>query len=137
MMVHIFKAVSSPSCATYALLKAADDNQNLIEEVTEILPDGVYVDDCLKSVHSVEQAISLYKQLTEVCAKWGFRLNKWVCNHGSVLSESPEENRAKGIKTLDLSQDQVAMERALGVQWDVEQDILTFSITNKQANNMM
>ncbi|XP_030227414.1 uncharacterized protein LOC115554725 isoform X3 [Gadus morhua] len=33
--------------------------------------------------------------------------------------------------TLDLSRDQLPMERALGVQWDVEQDSFTFSILNK------
>lgn len=132
MMVHIFGAVSSPSCATYALLKTADDNQNLYpEEVINTIRQNFYVDDCLKSVHSVEQAISLYRQLTEVCAKGGFRLNKWVCNHRSVLSEIPEENRAKAVKTLDLGRDQLPMEKTLGVQWDVEQDVFTFSIMEK------
>lgn len=32
MIVHIFGAVSSPSCATFALLKTADDNQNQYSE---------------------------------------------------------------------------------------------------------
>nr|XP_055074289.1 uncharacterized protein LOC129453915 [Misgurnus anguillicaudatus] len=132
MLVHIFGAVSSPSCATYALLKTADDNQHLYpEEVINTIKNNFYVDDCLKSVYSVRQAISLYQQLTEVCAKGGFRLDKWVCNHRSVLSEIPEENRAKCVKTLDLCRDQLPMERALGVQWDVERDVFTFSIMDK------
>ncbi|KAK0133390.1 hypothetical protein N1851_031116 [Merluccius polli] len=82
-------------------------------------------------INGKKQTISLYQQLTEVCAKGGFRLNKWVCNERTVLSQIQEENRAKGVKTLDLSRDQLPMERALGVQWDVEGDIFTFSITNK------
>ncbi|XP_035997578.1 uncharacterized protein LOC118564254 [Fundulus heteroclitus] len=32
---------------------------------------------------------------------------------------------------LDLSREQLPTERALGVQWDVEQDVFTFSIVNK------
>lgn len=73
----------------------------------------------------------LYQQLTDVCAKGGFRLDKWVCNDRSVLSQIPEENRAKDVKMLDLSRDQLPMEKALGVQWDVERDVFTFSIMNK------
>lgn len=132
MLVHIFGAVSSPSCATYALLKTADDNKHLYpEEIINTIRHSFYVDDCLRSVQTVEQAISLYQQLTEVCAKGGFRLNKWMCSERSVLSQIPEENRATGVKLLDLSRDQLPTERALGVQWDVEQDIFTFSIVNK------
>ena len=132
MLVHIFGAVSSPSCATYALLKTAEDNAHLYpEEAISTIRKNFYVDDALKSVHSVEQATSLYQQLTEVCAKGGFKLNKWICSDRSVLSEIPEADRASGVKTLDLSRDQLPMERALGVQWDVEQDSFTFSILNK------
>ena len=132
MLVHIFGAVSSPSCATYALLKTADDNQGLYpDEVINTIRHNFYVDDCLKSVSFVQQAISLYQQLTEVCARGGFRLNKWVCNERTVLSQIPKEDHAKGIKTLDLSRDQLPLERALGVQWDVEGDAFTFSVTNK------
>lgn len=133
MLVHIFGAVSSPSCATYALLKTANDNQDLYpSEIIDTIRCNFYVDDCLKCVYSVEQALSLYTQLTEVCAKGGFRLNKWICSDRAVLSQIPEENRAKGAKTLDLSKDELPMERALGVEWDVERDVFTFSITSKK-----
>ena len=130
MLVHIFGAVSSPSCATHALLKTADDNEDP-KEVINTIRHNFYVDDCLKSINSRQQAISLYRQLTEVCAKGGFRLNKWICNDRAVLSQIPEENRDKVVKTLDLSRDQLPMERALGVECDVEHDVFTFSIANK------
>lgn len=55
MLVHIFGAVSSPSCATLALLKTADDNQNdFPAEVVNTIHQNFYVDDCLKSVNTVE-----------------------------------------------------------------------------------
>ena len=129
MKVHIFGAVSSPSCATFALLKTADDNQNdYAAEIVNTIRQNFYVDDCLKAVNTVEQAIYLYENLTHLCAKGGFRLNKWVSNHRSVLAAIPEDQRAKGVKTLDLDKDQLPMERALGAQWNVEQDTFTFSI---------
>ena len=132
MKVHIFGAVSSPSCATFALLKTADDNQNdYAAEIVNTIRQNFYVDDCLKAVNTVEQAIYLYENLTHLCAKGGFRLNKWVSNHRSVLAAIPEDQRAKGVKTLDLDKDQLPMERALGAQWNVEQDTFTFSIEVK------
>ena len=132
MTVHIFGAVSSPSCVTFALLKTADDNQNEYpSEVVNTIRQNFYVDDCLKSVNTAEQATSLYQHLTDLCAKGGFRLNKWVSNHRSVLAAIPEDQRAKGVKTLDLDRDQLPMERALGAQWNVEQDIFTFSMEVK------
>ncbi len=93
-------------------------------DVISTIRQNFYVDDCLKSVNTEEQAVALYRQLTEVCAKGGFRLNKWISNNRTLLSAIPEENRAKGVNQLDLSRDQLPMERALGVQWNVEHQVL-------------
>ena len=40
----------------------------------------------------------------------------------------PEE-RAKDVKDLDLRQDVLPTQRALGVQWNLEDDQLTFSVS--------
>lgn len=101
MIVHIFGAVSPPSCATFALLKTAEDNQNEYPaEVVDTVRQNFYVDDCLKSVSSVEQAAWLYRNLKGMCSKGGFHLNK--SNHCSVLAIISEEERAKGVRTLNL-----------------------------------
>lgn len=132
MLVHIFGAVSSPSCATFALLMTAEDNKDKYPaEVVDTVKQNFYVDDCLKSVSSVEQAVQLYKNLKEMCSKGGFHLNKWLSNHRSVLARIPEEERAKEVKTLNLDRDKLPMERALGTQWDIERDIFTFNTVLK------
>ena len=125
--VHIFGAVSSPSCATFALLKTADDDQNdYAAEIVNTIRQNFYVDnDVVDDVNTVEQATYLYENHTHLCAKGGFQLNKWVSNHRSVLAAIPKDQRAKGVKTLDLDKDQLPMERAIGARWTVEQD--TFS----------
>eukprot|EP00064_Thunnus_orientalis_P022985 superscaffoldBa00008270_g23209 len=132
MIVHIFGAVSSPSCATFASLKTAEDNQDKYPaEAVDTVRQNFYVDDCLKSVSPVEQAVQLYKNLKEMCSKGGFHLNKWLSNNHSVLARIPEEERAKEVKTLNLDRDKLPMERALGTQWDIERDIFTFSTVLK------
>ncbi|GAA6102997.1 uncharacterized protein LOC117595338 [Tachysurus ichikawai] len=56
-------------------------------------------------------------------------LSKWISNSRAVLGAVPQEDRAKEVKDLDLSKDQLPMERALGLQWCVQSDSFKFNIT--------
>ncbi|KAL2077938.1 hypothetical protein ACEWY4_025623 [Coilia grayii] len=94
-----------------------------------VVMDSFYVDDCLASVASEEEAISLYKDLGAICAKGGFYLTKWVSNSRSVLAIIPEQERAKEVKNLDLDSDVLPVERALGVRWCVQSDVFKFCIS--------
>ncbi|KAK0145486.1 hypothetical protein N1851_015591 [Merluccius polli] len=68
MTVHLFGAVSSPSCASYALRKTADDNQSeFVDDVVQSVKQHFYVDDCLKSAATEEEAIQMIKDLTALC----------------------------------------------------------------------
>lgn len=60
MRVHLFGATSSPSCANFTLRKCAQDHRKQFnrETVDKIL-HSFFVDDCLVSVASVEQAINI------------------------------------------------------------------------------
>ena len=95
MTVHLFGAVSSPSCAIYALRKTADDNQaDFPTEVIQTVKENFYVDDCLKSIASEEEAILMVKHLTALCHRGGFALTKWSSNNRTVLQTLSEEHRA-------------------------------------------
>lgn len=60
MTVYLFGAVSSPSCACYALRKTAEDNQNNFPaEVIDTVNRNFYMDDCLKSLPSEEEAVEM------------------------------------------------------------------------------
>ena len=129
MVVHIFGATSSPSCATFALQQCARDNVgNFDTEVTQTVLKNFYVDDCLKSVRFEKDAITLAKDLLSLCATGGFKLNKWISNSRSLLLSIPEQIRAREMKDLDLDQDILPIERALGVQWCIETDSFIFKI---------
>ena len=130
MVVHLFGATSSPSCANFALRKCAEDNKQLFsQQAYETIMHSFYVDDCLASVASENEAVSLYQDLVTLCAKGGFRLTKWLSNSRRVLAVIPEEERAKEVKDLDLDNDILPVERALGVRWCVQSDTFKFSIT--------
>lgn len=128
MKVHLFGGVWSPSCAAYALRRTAEDNKSdFTPDVEKAVLDNFYVDDCLISVADETSAVTLQRQLCEMLSKGGFRLHKWMSNSRAVLDTIPNEDRAKVIKTLDLGAS-LPVERALGVQWDAERDVLGVQI---------
>lgn len=128
MSVHLFGGTWSPSCCSYALKRAADDNQSKYSAVTvQTVKDNFYVDDCLVSVADEDEAIKLASELRSVLSEGGFKLTKWVSNYPTVLESIPVQERAKKLAGLDLSMDALPVERALGVCWDVEQDCFTFN----------
>ncbi|XP_071825532.1 uncharacterized protein [Apostichopus japonicus] len=130
MMVHLFGAVSSPSCANYALHKTADDfGDGFDKRTVEAVKENFYVDDMLKSVGTEEEAIILMKQLRELLGRGGFRLTKWVSNSRLVLDTIPKSERAEGIRSLDMEKDKLPIDRALGVSWCVESDQFQFRVT--------
>ena len=85
-----------------------------------------YVDDLLKSVKSVVKGGSLADEITRLLNEAGFRLTKWMSNSRDVLAMIPEGERAKPTLNLDL--DNLPVERTLGVQWDVENDVILFKV---------
>jgi len=134
MTVHLFGGVWSPSCANFALRHTADDNRNEFDdEVIRCVRRNFYVDDCLKSVGSVEEAILLVKNLTKLLSRGGFHLTKWISNSSEVLDTIPEHEKAKRVRNLDMPGDTTRTERALGTVWDIDSDRLAYrTVENKR-----
>ena len=129
MTVHLFGAASSPGCSNFGLKKAATDNEGKFGSGTaNFIRNNFYVDDGLKSVASVSEATSLIKNTKSICARGGMRLHKFISNSKEVIVKIAPEDRAKGVKDLDLHSGILPIERALGVQWCVESDTFQFRI---------
>ncbi|XP_067030748.1 uncharacterized protein [Acropora muricata] len=132
MTVHLFGAVSSPACSNYALRKTADDNaQHFSCDVVNTIKRNFYVDDCLKSLPSVKDAITHVRELCRLLQRGGFRLTKWMSTSREVLESIPVKDRGQEIKKLDLQKDELPVERALGVQWRIEDDTFGFNVNLK------
>ena len=90
MTVHIFGAVSSPSCSNFGLCRAADDYECKIgTESTDVLCKNFYVDDCLRSDKTVHVAINRMHNVIDACAHGGFHLTKLTSNDRRVLETIP------------------------------------------------
>ena len=66
---HFFGAKSSPTCANYALMRVALDNEDKFPIATKTIKNNFFMDDCIKSVETPEEAISVFKQLQPLLSK--------------------------------------------------------------------
>ena len=82
-----------------------------------------------KGTDSIHVRPRSYLESTKsICARGGTRLHKFISNSKEVIAKIAPDDRAKGVKDLDLHNDVLPIERALGVQWCVESDTFQFRI---------
>lgn len=90
MTVHLFGATSSPLKAS-----ANDNEEELGSAPANFIQREFYVDDGLKSVASIEEAVALIKGTKEMCRRGGFNLHKFVSNSKDVIESIPVADRAE------------------------------------------
>ena len=95
--VYIFGAVASLSVASDLQRTATDNKDDFKVEVTDTIYNNFYVDDCLKSMPTEEDALSLVVDLGDICAKGGFQLIKWTSNSQKVLKHHDEASRGLSV----------------------------------------
>ena len=105
MKRHIFGSVSYSGCTNFALQKCAKDNYNFSPEAARTIERSFYIDDCLKSVPSVEVAVKLVDELKQLCAKGGFNLTKFVSNRPEVTESLPDIDKTELMKSAELGCD--------------------------------
>ena len=86
------------------------------------------VDDGLKSVLTVDEATYLIRNSKQLLAKAGLRLHTFLCNSMEVVQMMPREDLTQGLKDLS-PHEALPVERALGVQWCMENNSFQFRIT--------
>ena len=128
MATHVFGATSSPACACFALRKAGEEFAETDSKVANAINRSFYVDDCLQSLPTEEEAIKFVKDLTMACSQGGFHLTKFVSNSRRVLESIDEHERSKDLGCIDLDKDVLPTERALGMLWSVEADAFKYAI---------
>lgn len=125
LTVHVFGAVSSPACANFALKSAADLFCGDLPQVKTAIYRNFYVDDFLKAVPSVSQAVDLLRQVCDALSKAGFCLTDIKSSSLEVLRQISQDKVAEDVSEIDLDCLQKPVEKALGMIWSVEPDLLS------------
>ncbi|XP_066927410.1 uncharacterized protein [Clytia hemisphaerica] len=113
MLVHIFGAKDSPTCANFALKQCAENvKEDYSEEAIQTVKRDFYMDDLIKSVDDEEKGVELVQELASITQSGGFNLHKFNSNSQKIVDSIPIEKRAKNIKNI-IDDREIA--RALGL----------------------
>ena len=121
----VFGEVSAPSRANYIMKRNADENGEDLPLGVKAVHKHFYMDNGLPSTDSREEAIEMRKLMTELLRRGGFHLHKWLTNDPEVLAPIPEQDRSP--RFLELSENKLPTNRALGITWDAHEDVFKFT----------
>ena len=96
---------------------------------------GFYVNDCLTSIPGAETATNLVPELCSLLSKGGFCLTKWISNSREVINSISKLKWSKGALDLDLSSNDLPLERALDLHWNVKKNSLIFKVKSRGKPN--
>ena len=68
--------------------------------------------------------------MTELLRCRGFKLHKWLTNDPNVLATIPVGERSP--RFLELSENKLPTDRALGVTWDAQEDVFRFNALKQE-----
>ena len=128
MCVHVFGNSPSPAVATYGLRRTVADSD---PDVIKFVNKDFYVDDALTSLPSVKEAVDLLKQTQKDLQTADLKLRKVASNSQELLAQFPPNQRAKSLKDLDLTKDELPVQRTLGLSWDLEEDSFFFNVSEE------
>ena len=129
MNVHLFGNGPSPAVATFGLRATTNSSKDVDEKVKVFVNRNFYVDDGLASTPTPEEAVTLVQEAQAALATANLRLHKVVSNSVEVMQAFPVTDRAKDLRDLDLSADELPAQRSLRVYWDLENDTFTFRLS--------
>ena len=87
------------------------------------------MDDYLDSFDDSQTAVKTIMDVVALLKLGSFDLAKYISNSHDILKEISPGNLSPKIVNIDL--DKLPIERALGVSWDLNPDMLTFKVVNK------
>lgn len=122
---HIFGNSSSPALATLGLrfaIKNANPSSSAIAE--DLIFNKCYVDDCVASCYTAEEAIEVLQNARDSLIQFKIRLHKIQSNSSAVLKAFPVTECAFDPESMTGE----TVTSALGVSWDTQSDKLIMKL---------
>ncbi|XP_026112361.1 uncharacterized protein LOC113091129 [Carassius auratus] len=121
-----FGTTCSPCCATFALQMHVRCQQFGNEEVLQSIERSFYVDNCLQSLPTAEEAKRLIDKMRPLLASGGFEIRQWATNIPSVVQHLPSKARSESIELWLRQNHSDPLEPALGLMWHCLEDSLGY-----------
>ena len=124
-----FGVTCSPFLAVKTLLQTSEDFGSAYPNAQMHLNKSFYVDDLLEGADTVEEAIELYQQLSEVLTKGGFDLRKYRSNEKEVLDVIPKQLVEPMPNKAMVDEHSESYPKALGLGWDSAKDTMGVDVS--------
>lgn len=99
-----FGTAAAPFLATRTLKEIAENNQDTHPFAAETINNGFYVDDLIYGSDTVEGAIKLKDETSQVLQQSGLQLRKWSSNNEEFLKTIPEELSERSLQSFTLEE---------------------------------
>ncbi len=121
-----FGTTCSPCCATFALQMHIRCQQVGNEDVLQSIERSFYVDNCLQSLPTAEEAKQLIDKMRPLLASGGLEIRQWATNVPSVVQHLPTKARSENIELWLQQTHSDPLEPALGLMWHCLEDSLGY-----------
>ena len=128
MLVHVFGKVDSTCCTNWSLREVPKYTDL---SLSDAINKNFYMDDFLKSLSNEDDLISLSNHLITALSSCGFKLTKWISNSEYIMNKLPSSELSPKYVNLDLTEKPI--ERALGMIWDLSDDVFVFRPISKSC----
>lgn len=123
-----FGTTCSPCCAIYALQRHIQDSVECNPTLAETVERSFYVDNCLHSTHSTEEAKRLVDDLRHHLQTGGFEVRQWASNVPMVTEHLPPEARSERSELWLSKSSSDLDEPTLGLRWNCLSDSLGYKL---------
>lgn len=121
-----FGTKAAPFMAIQGLHHIAESIEKENPIAAGIIKKNFYVDDCLDSEDTPEEAVQMKEQLSKIFAEYGLNLRKWNSNAVELMTEETVDVQLHPEKTCT----------ALGMQWHTSTDQLTYKVALKTEKEL-
>ncbi|KAL0852558.1 hypothetical protein ABMA27_016977 [Loxostege sticticalis] len=144
-----FGTSSAPYLAVKVLQQIAEDEGENYPLAADKVRDSFYMDDLMTGCSSVEEGIELYKQISELLEKGGFKLQKWSSNNlilVKIVKEIEQEKQrstekdtyVQGNSNHDAPETKMEIKldstiKILGLTWNRNDDVFQYSVNLPSA----
>ncbi|XP_077266386.1 uncharacterized protein LOC143899738 [Temnothorax americanus] len=132
-LIKIYELLTVTYGTASAAFEAIESMRKLAEEykerypvASEILLRDFYVDDLVSGANTIQEALTIKNQLTQLLQEGKFELRKWASNEPSLQGGTSSVNQKEFI----LAADKETETRTLGILWDCNSDTFKFSSIN-------
>ncbi|XP_049869877.1 uncharacterized protein LOC126369487 [Pectinophora gossypiella] len=130
-----FGVSSSPYLALRTMQQLAQDEAARFPRAARVLQSDVFVDDVVSGDNSEAGALTLQRELVDICRTAGFELHKWHSNSAAILAaarpDCSDGERRDSVLFAEMENDKKI--KVLGLQWHPKNDAFAFSVkTNSE-----